>query len=410
MKSTGSVISLTGVVKAIATDGTERILRVGDRVFADEQIVTGDAGAIAIEFADGSMMDLGRNAQSILDEETLNLDFDIKPKDTTAAEDEVLATQTALLQDRSFDPTVDLPAPAAGSTPVAGAGDDDGFSIIQVDYAEPRMTPVSGFETTGIGVDFTEILPELILDPQQIQGAGLGGAQLAPGIGLPPIINPPPPPPPPPSGTPPEVSTFTLNEESDDKGEPPGLINGDSSKFLGFRIAPSAEDAVTSVTIKGFPENDNLMDESDWLITPLSATLDTEADYQVNFQSGPTLSSDGTWEITIGVTGALAGEEIAFIIPVIPMDTVATRPLDVETTVNNDNSFSTIANIDITYPELLEAGESTVISNSFSLEGSTSGDSSVAGSTSFIVPASGSSSINQYLQDTFETTPGFDVM
>ena len=402
MKSTGTVTSLTGVVKAIATDGTERILRVGDGVFADEQVVTGDAGTIAIEFNDGSMMDLGRNAQSILDEETLNLEFDVKPKDTAVAEDEVLATQAALLQDRNFDPTADLPAPAAGATTVAGAGEDDGFSIVQIDYSEPRMTPVSGFETTGIGVDFTEILPELILDPQQAQAQGAGFG-LGEGIVIPP------PPPPPPPVIEPEVSTFTLNEESDDKGEPPGLINGDSSKFLGFRIDPSAEDAVTSVTIKGFPENDNLADESDWLITPLSETLDTEANYQVNFQSGPILSSDGTWEITIDVTGALAGEEVSFIIPVIPMDTVTTRPLDVETTVNNSNSFSTIANIDITYPELLEASESTVISNSFGFEGGAEG-SSVAGSTSFIVSASGSSSINQYLQDTVETTPGFDVM
>ena len=399
MKSTGTVTSLTGVVKAIATDGTERILRVGDGVFADEQVVTGDAGTIAIEFNDGSMMDLGRNTQSILDEETLNLEFDIKPKDTAVAEDEVLATQAALLQDRNFDPTADLPAPAAGTTTVAGAGEDDGFSIVQIDYSEPRMTPVSGFETTGIGVDFTETLPELILDPQQAQAQGAGFG-LGEGIVIPP---------PPPPLIEPEVSTFTLNEESDDKGEPPGLINGDSSKFLGFRIDPSAEDAVTSVTIKGFPENDNLADESDWLITPLSETLDTEANYQVNFQSGPILSSDGTWEITIDVTGALAGEEVSFIIPVIPMDTVTTRPLDVETTVNNSNSFSTIANIDITYPELLEAGESTVISNSFGFEGAAEG-SSVAGSTSFIVSASGSSSINQYLQDTVETTPGFDVM
>jgi hypothetical protein len=142
------------------------------------------------------------------------------------------------------------------------------------------------------------------------------------------------------------------------------------------------------------------------LITPLSATLDTEANYQVDFQSGPTLSLDGTWEITIDVTGALAGEEVAFIIPVIPMDNLTTRPLQVETTVDNGNLFSSIANIEITFPELLEAGASS----GSSVETTILGDSGVTDSSSFLVSASGSSSINQYLQDVVEITPGFDVM
>ena len=96
MTSTGIVISLTGVVKAIATDGTERLLRIGDRVLVDEQVVTGTDGTIAIEFSDGLVMDLGRNTQSILDEEMLNLEFDVKPNED-AAQQEVLATQEALL-------------------------------------------------------------------------------------------------------------------------------------------------------------------------------------------------------------------------------------------------------------------------------------------------------------------------
>ena len=72
MADTGIVKTISGVVKAIAVDGTERILQVGDRVLPNEQIVTGDSGSIVIAFADGTSMDLGRNAMTILNDETLN--------------------------------------------------------------------------------------------------------------------------------------------------------------------------------------------------------------------------------------------------------------------------------------------------------------------------------------------------
>jgi hypothetical protein len=322
MTNTGIVVSLTGVVKAIATDGSERVLNIGDRVFVDEQVVSGDTGTVAIEFADGLVMDLGRNAQSILDEGILNLDFDIESKDVSP-EEEVQATQAALLQNKDFDPTVDLEAPAAGGGgTVEGAGEDDGFNIIQVEYAEPRITPDSGFETKGIGVDFTEILPELILEPQAIQGAVFA---VAGDSGTVPVE--------PPSLK--NCEIFTLSEDFVEGG--PELTDGDSSKWLGFRLAPSEQDTVTSITIKGFPENTNLS-ESDWLIAANAKVVDQDANYQVNFVSGPSQSSDNTWEVTVEVIGALPGEEVSFILSVIPMDNVAPEvTLEVEATVDNSS-------------------------------------------------------------------------
>lgn len=321
MTGTGIVISVAGLVKAIATDGTERLLSIGDRVFADEQVVSGDAGTIAIEYADGLIMDLGRNAQSLLDEGMLNLDFDIKPKDVTAEED-VQATQAALLQNKNFDPTVDLEAPAAGGlASVEGAGEDDGYDIIQVEYAEPRMTPVSGFETNGIRVDFTELLPELILEPQQIRGARFAAGSAVSISDEPASLK--------------DCSIFTLTEDFVEGG--PELTDADSSKWLGFRLEPSEQDTVTSVTIKGFPENSN-PSESDWLIAADAKVADQDANYQVNFVSGPTLSSDNTWEITVEVIGALAGEEVSFVLSVIPKDNVAPEvSLEVEATITNSS-------------------------------------------------------------------------
>ena len=74
MVGSGVVKAVTGIVKAIAVDGTERILQAGDRVLPNEQIITGDGGAIAVEFSDGTTMDLGRNSNATLNEATLMSD------------------------------------------------------------------------------------------------------------------------------------------------------------------------------------------------------------------------------------------------------------------------------------------------------------------------------------------------
>lgn len=324
MKDTVIVTSQAGIVKAIATNGTERLLRVGDRIYMNEQIATSDAGAVAIEFADGSTMNLGRNVQFILDEEILRADVDTLPEDTVAAENDVRATEAGLIQDENFDPTVNLEPPAAGLD--EGTGHEGGFSFIRVEFAEPRVTAVSDFETTEIGnirVEIEDIIiPELLLDPQQTEDSGLVDGLPPPGVETP-------------EG--PIAAIFTLNEDGIvDAG--PVLIDGDASKLIGFSIEPDAEDAVTSVTIKGFPENVDPT-ESDWFFGFFPEPFDDQADYSINFREveGPIKSSDApTWEVPFEVTGALPGEKVVFVIPVIPLDNIADNVvLEIETTVDN---------------------------------------------------------------------------
>ncbi|MCK5120778.1 MAG: retention module-containing protein, partial [Methylococcales bacterium] len=167
MANSGIVQAVSGVVKAIGVNGIERVLQVGDRVSPNEQILTGDAGTIAIEFSDGTSMDLGRNANVTLNDDALNPDGATKQAGQTAAEaqDEVAAIQQALASGEAFDPSK-LAATAAGGAPAAGGtGEDDGSTIVNVDYLNPDMTPDNGFDTTGISNTFLEPQGEFILNP-----------------------------------------------------------------------------------------------------------------------------------------------------------------------------------------------------------------------------------------------------
>lgn len=162
MANIGTVQSVTGVVKAIAADGTERILSVGDTVAENEQIITGN-GTIVIAFNDGTVMDLGSNSSIVLNDDLLNQEKgEQTAQSRDAAEDEVAALQEALA-DPNFDPTAALPATAAGPTAAGATGENNGHTIVSVDYLDPRAPVTSGHDTVGINVEFED--PELELPP-----------------------------------------------------------------------------------------------------------------------------------------------------------------------------------------------------------------------------------------------------
>ncbi len=160
----GVVKALIGEVTATAADGSIRTLQIGDMVYANELVSTGDGGAVEIEFADGSVMDLGRNSQAMLDSEV----FD--PSATAIAEtasdevpDDIAAIQQALLEGE--DPTQVGEATAAG----AGVeGGNEGHEPVFVDYLNPAITPDAGFDTIGVTNEYD--LPEediIILEEEE---------------------------------------------------------------------------------------------------------------------------------------------------------------------------------------------------------------------------------------------------
>jgi hypothetical protein len=70
-KVLGTVTSTVGEVKATASDGTVRILQVGDKVFADEVITTSAQGNVNIALESGRTLECGSDANLALNESIL---------------------------------------------------------------------------------------------------------------------------------------------------------------------------------------------------------------------------------------------------------------------------------------------------------------------------------------------------
>ena len=149
----GIVGAIFGTVKAVAGNGAERLLHLGDRVFANELIVTADLSGISIEFSNGGRVDLGRNSEAVLDSDLYG------PAEVDRAElvSAVEAAQRAILA--GADPAAILGAPAAGG----GGGGEDLSSEVNpppiIERTGLQVTPESGFETEGLVLSNTPTLP-----------------------------------------------------------------------------------------------------------------------------------------------------------------------------------------------------------------------------------------------------------
>uniref|UniRef100_UPI003F69B9D0 retention module-containing protein n=1 Tax=Methylophaga sp. TaxID=2024840 RepID=UPI003F69B9D0 len=156
----GIIKAVNGNVTATAADGSIRTLQAGDRVYANELISTGSAGAVEVEFADGSVMDLGRNSQALLDNAVFNPNStDVAETEDQAVPDDVAAIQQAILEGE--DPT------EAGEATAAGAGvqgGNEGHDAVFVNYLNPEVTPEAGFDTIGVSNEIEEVEDEQLLE------------------------------------------------------------------------------------------------------------------------------------------------------------------------------------------------------------------------------------------------------
>jgi T1SS-143 domain-containing protein len=181
----GRAILVYGTVKAVAANGTERILGPNSLIYANEHIVTGSDGSVSIAFTGHpEQLMLGRMSDVTVDEDVYASTTPGQGEGGTASVENI---QAALLQDPNFDPTTGLPAPAAGGG-VAGAGvgpRGGGRQIVVFDADQMEVTPDSGAETRGIALNFldppgglgTEDVELIVADAAvRISEEGLSGA------------------------------------------------------------------------------------------------------------------------------------------------------------------------------------------------------------------------------------------
>lgn len=153
----GIIKTVIGTVIAQATDGSQRTLQARDVVFQNETILTGELGAVEIALSDGSLIDLGRNSETILDPDVLNL----ANTEQNAATNDVEVLQQAILDGN--DPTQIFEPTAAGPN---GDNRNEGATTIQVQHAAPETTPTSGFDTTGVNFALTQ---EIVRSDDELQ-------------------------------------------------------------------------------------------------------------------------------------------------------------------------------------------------------------------------------------------------
>jgi len=135
----GEVKVIIGKVEVVGPNGLQA-LHVGDKVFSDQVISTGPNGAVEIEFLDGSILDLARNSQIILDNEAYNPSVEIDTQQDDATSD---IAQVIL---DGGDPTQD--SESTSSSSLNPLGENEGSTTYQVKYDAPVAKVVSGIDTS----------------------------------------------------------------------------------------------------------------------------------------------------------------------------------------------------------------------------------------------------------------------
>ncbi|WP_442111284.1 retention module-containing protein [Pseudomonas sp. NUPR-001] len=141
------VKSIVGQVIAVSPEGVRRVLIEGDRLFVGEQVLTGLAGAVSLELADGRTLDLGRDTQWSADAPDSSTDLAAA---TAQAAPSVEELQQAIAA--GADPTTELEATAAGpSASGSGGAAGGGHSFVMLDATAGSVDPTIGFPTGPIG-------------------------------------------------------------------------------------------------------------------------------------------------------------------------------------------------------------------------------------------------------------------
>ena len=159
----GKAFIIYGTVKAVAANGTERLLTPNSPIYAGERIVTGPDGSISIVFNDNSgHVDLGRMSDVLMDQDVYAGAGPDQAADAVAQAAEIQAA----LENGEIDPTTQLPPPAAGAGVAGPRGGGRQIVVFEADQME--VLPDSGAETTGVGLDFLDPPGGVVTEPEEV--------------------------------------------------------------------------------------------------------------------------------------------------------------------------------------------------------------------------------------------------
>ncbi|MFT6471574.1 MAG: hypothetical protein ACJAZ4_002023, partial [Neptuniibacter pectenicola] len=149
MSVIGTVSHLIGRAVAIKSDGTERILALGDQVYADEMVRVAPDASIEIAMDSGDLVKLDGGQNWLASSETY---LESDSFDTSEAAADAESIQAAILA--GADPTdVAEETAAGGEQAVTG---NEGSTTVNIQRTAEEVDPSAGYETTGFGQGDTE--------------------------------------------------------------------------------------------------------------------------------------------------------------------------------------------------------------------------------------------------------------
>lgn len=315
----GVVKALIGAVTVTSTDGSVRTLQVGDVVYANDLISTGAEGAIEIEFADGSVMDLGRSSQALLDAEVFDPTNTDVEDNQQAVTDDVDAIQQAILEGQ--DPT------QVGQETAAGAGTangNEGHDAVFIDYLNPEQIPEAGFDTIGVSNTFDFPEADLLFvdngDPEQ--------------SGIPPVT--------PPSG---DIVIEAPSSLVSEGGLPEGQSGGSASSTQTISLDLGGSD-LSSISLSTSGNTTTLLTLDDQAI---DTAWDSSTGTLIGYISG-TDSSDASNQIFTVTLSDISNNQASYTVELLKpiRDGDGVENINVNVNVSNNAGESSSASFDVT--------------------------------------------------------------
>ncbi|WP_286239357.1 retention module-containing protein [Neptuniibacter halophilus] len=161
MSVVGTVSHLVGRAVAIKADGTERLLSLGDQIFADEVVRLAPDATIEISTESGELVQLDGGQSWLASSETYNT---TETFDNSEATTDIESIQAAILA--GADPTeVGEATAAGGEAPAAGGQGNEGSNTVNITRTAEEVDPTAGYDTVGTTDTFTTPEEEPLVEP-----------------------------------------------------------------------------------------------------------------------------------------------------------------------------------------------------------------------------------------------------